>query len=63
MKIDLDKKTVTCEFTFDERNAFMNMVEWQLWEQDVEIPEHLESFIDKVFGFDDIVDKLPKDLV
>ena len=63
MKVDLDKKTVTCEFTFDERNAFMNMVEWQLWEQDVEIPEHLESFIDKVFGFDDIVDKLPKDLV
>ena len=63
MKVDLDKKTVTCEFTFDERNAFINMVEWQLWEQDVEIPEHLESFIDKVFGFDDIVDKLPKDLV
>ena len=63
MKVDLDKKTVTCEFTFDERNAFMNMVEWQLWEQDIEIPEHLESFIDKVFGFDDIVDKLPKDLV
>ena len=63
MKVDLEKKTVTCEFTFDERNAFINMVEWQLWEQDVEIPEHLESFIDKVFGFDDIVDKLPKDLV
>jgi len=63
MKVDLDKKTVTCEFTFDERNAFINMVEWQLWEQDIEIPEHLESFIDKVFGFDDIVDKLPKDLV
>ena len=63
MKVDLDKKTVTCEFTFDERNAFMNMVEWQLWDQDIEIPEHLESFIDKVFGFDDIVDKLPKDLV
>ena len=63
MKVDLDRKTVTCEFTFDERNAFINMVEWQLWEQDAEIPEHLESFIDKVFGFDDIVDKLPKDLV
>ena len=63
MKVDLVRKTVTCEFTFDERNAFINMVEWQLWEQDAEIPEHLESFIDKVFGFDDIVDKLPKDLV
>ena len=49
MKVDLDKKTVTCEFTFDERNAFMNMVEWQLWELDVEIPEHLDTFIDKVF--------------
>ena len=63
MKVDVDKGTVTCEFTFAERNAFINLVEWQLWEQDAEIPEHLESFIDKVFGFDDIVDKLPKDLV
>ena len=63
MKVDLDKKTVRCEFTFDERNAFMNMVEWQLWELDVEIPEHLDTFIDKVFGFQDIVDNTPKDLV
>lgn len=45
MKVDLDKKTVTCEFTFDERDAFMNMVEWQLWELDAEIPEHLDKFI------------------
>ena len=63
MKVDLEKKTVTCEFTFDERQAFINMVEWQLWEQDAEIPEHLDSFISKVFGFDDIVDNTPKDLV
>ena len=63
MKVDIDKGTVTCEFTFAERNAFINMVEWQLWELDVEIPEHLDTFIDKVFGFQDIVDNTPKDLV
>ena len=57
MKVDLNKKTVTCEFTFDERDAFMNMVEWQLWELDAEIPEHLDKFIWKVFGFPNTSDK------
>ena len=62
MKVDLDKKTVTCEFTFDELHAFSEHVTWCIYEQDQPVDDNLQSFIDKVLydnmsGFPNTSDK------